>query len=702
MTAETARIAVDIGGTFTDVVLEKDGARHAVKVQTTSAAPEEGVVEGLQAVLEATGTAAGETGLIIHGTTLATNAIIERKGACTALITTEGFRDVLEIGYEGRYDQYDIMLEKRPSLVPRHLRIPVAERIDIHGNVIAPLDEAGLAESARILEREEVGSVAIGFLHAYANGAHERRAGEVLVAALPGISISLSSEVCPEVREFERFTTTVANAYVRPAMAGYLGRLRDRMQAMGFACPVLLMTSSGGLTTLENAMRFPIRLVESGPAGGAILAGRIAAEMGLDRVISFDMGGTTAKVCLIEDSAPRTAREFEVDRASRFIRGSGMPLRIPVIEMVEIGAGGGSIARLDALKRIAVGPDSAGADPGPAAYGRGGGDPTVTDADIVLGRIDPERFSGGRVPLYPDRAEAAVEQKIATPLAMADTQVAAFGICEIVDETMANAARVHAVEQGRAASDCVLVAFGGAAPLHVGRLAAKLGIDTVIVPTDAGVGSAVGFLQSPISYEVVHSRHMRLNAFDPEVANEMMAAMDAEARALVASGAPGSEILEWRFAFMRYMGQGHEIAVDLPARPLKPEDMEAIREAFFVEYEARYRRRLPNAEIEILTWGLGVSTAVEAPAPLAESGTSATTGTVAVPPAEAVRPVFDGELREVVQIPVYMRETLAPGAAIAGPVLIVEDQTSTLVPGGFRARVTANGYLVLTRMAEEK
>ncbi|MEK9725025.1 MAG: hydantoinase/oxoprolinase family protein, partial [Rhodospirillaceae bacterium] len=371
--AENApRLAVDIGGTFTDVVLTHPGGLTTAKVLTSLQAPEQGVLTGVTDVLAKAGVAPGAVGVLLHGTTLATNAIIERKGAVTALVTTEGFRDVLDIGYESRYDQYDIGIEKPTPLVPRDRRFTVPERIDVHGRVLKPLDEAAVAALIPALDACGAASVAIGFLHGYANPDHERRTADILATARPDLSITLASEVCPEIREFERLTTASANAYVRPRMATYLADLESGLAAAGFACPVLLMTSGGGLTTLETARRFPIRLVESGPAGGAILAMGIARELDLKRVVSFDMGGTTAKICLIDDFTAGKAREFEVDRQARFRKGSGLPLRIPVIEMLEIGAGGGSIARVDALKRIAVGPDSAGADPGPAAYGRGG------------------------------------------------------------------------------------------------------------------------------------------------------------------------------------------------------------------------------------------------------------------------------------------------------------------------------------------
>jgi len=689
-----ARLSVDIGGTFTDVVLDVAGRRTTAKVLTTPAAPEQGVIDGIDAVLAESGTAAGALSLVLHGTTLATNAIIERKGAPTAFVTTEGFRDVLEIGYESRYDQYDIMIEKPVPLVPRRLRLPVSERIDLSGRVLKPLDEAMVDALVPTLQAAEIESVAIGYMHAYANPDHENRTRDRLARHLPEMSFSLSSEVCPEIREFERFTTTTANAYVRPLMARYLARLRDRLAAMGVACPILLMTSGGGLTTLENAMQFPIRLVESGPAGGAILATKIAKEMNLDKVISFDMGGTTAKICLIGDFRPQTAREFEVDRAARFIKGSGLPLRIPVIEMVEIGAGGGSIARLDSLGRITIGPDSAGADPGPAAYGRGGARPTITDADVALGKIDPASFAGGKVPLHPEKSEAAIMADVGTPLGVDDVLTAAFGITEMVDETMSNAARVHAVEQGKTPNEHTMIAFGGAAPLHAGRLAEKLGIARIVVPTDAGVGSAIGFLEAPIAYEVVRSRNMRLAAFDPAAINALMAGMRAEAEAVVRAAAPEANFVERRVAFMRYVGQGHEIAVELPEGDFTDADLAVVQDAFDLEYKRHFRRTLPNAETEVLTWALSLSAASGAPPQVGD------TPAAAAPEPAGRRAVFGAKAMALREVPLFRRTELAPGAGFAGPGLIVEDQTSTYVPQGFSARIAANGYIVLTRHQE--
>jgi N-methylhydantoinase A len=444
---KSARLAIDIGGTFTDLALEQGDTRTTAKVLTTPAAPEQGVMEGFRAIIQAADVAPADIELIIHGTTLATNAIIERKGARTALITTEGFRDVIAMGNESRYDQYDLNIVLPEPLVPRYLRLPVPERLDNTGKILRPLDEAAVHALIPVLRQENVESIAIGLLHAFVNPVHERRIQAILHDALPDLPVSLSSEVSPEMREWERFSTTVANAYVQPMMARYLRRLEADLHAAGAKAPLFLMMSGGGLTTIETACRFPIRLVESGPAGGAIFSAHIARECGLDSVLSFDMGGTTAKICLIDNYKPQTARTFEVARVGRFRKGSGLPLRIPVIEMVEIGAGGGSIAHVDTMGRIGVGPESAGADPGPACYGRGGTHPAVTDANLSLGRYDPDRFAGGTMNLDVAAAHDALLADVGAKLGLT-AELAALGVVEMVDENMANAARVHAIESG--------------------------------------------------------------------------------------------------------------------------------------------------------------------------------------------------------------------------------------------------------------
>ena len=683
-----ARLAVDIGGTFTDLALERDGRRFTAKTLTTPAAPEQGVLTGIAAILKDAGLSPGDVGLVVHGTTLATNAIIERKGAPTALVTTQGFRDVLAMGNESRYDQYDLNIRLPEPLVPRYLRLPVPERIDAAGRVLLPLDEDAVRALIPVLQAEGVQSVAVGFLHSFTNGVHEARAGAILSAA--GFPVTLSCEVSPEMREWERFSTAAANAYVQPLMQGYLRRLERELHAMGLSAPVFLMLSGGGLTTVDTACRFPIRLVESGPAGGAIFSASIARAAGLDRVLSFDMGGTTAKICLIDDGVPQTARTFEVARIGRFKKGSGLPLRIPVIEMVEIGAGGGSLAHVDALGRIAVGPESAGADPGPACYGRGGKHPAVTDANLVLGRYDPARFAGGTMSLDTAASCAALDFAVGQHLHV-DAGAAAGGVVEMVDETMANAARIHAIESGKNFADRTVIAFGGGGPVHACRVAEKIGASRILVPPGAGVGSAIGFLRAPVGYEVVRSLYARLRSFDVAAANDLLADMAAEAMAVVEAGRFGAPVRTIRTAFMRYVGQGHEIPVRLPDGPLAANEAESIRTAFDREYSRFYDRPVPGSDVEVMSYAVSVATqtpVVTDPAP----ATRAATG----PRNQAVRDPVSGE---ITHWPVHDRAALPAGSTLHGPAIIAEDETSTLVGAAWAATIDVHGIIVLTRDA---
>jgi len=685
-----ARLAADIGGTFTDVVLERGGARFSTKVLTTPRAPEEGMLEGIARVMAEAKLVAGDIGVLIHGTTLATNALIERKGAKTALLTTAGFRDVLEMGYEKRYEHYDLELELPAPLVPRELRFPIEERMTAKGEIRSPLLEKDLLQAAEKLKQNRVESIAIGFLHSYANDVHERRAGELIAKALPGLPVTLSSAVCPELREYERFSTACANAYVQPLIASYLERLAGELGRRGFRCPLYLMTSGGGLTTLEAARRFPVRLVESGPAGGAILSAGLARENGMDEVLSFDMGGTTAKICFIGNGRPEQSRKFEVARVWRNLKGSGLPVRVPVTEMVEIGAGGGSIARLDAMRRIQVGPASAGAEPGPACYGRGGAEPTVTDANLVLGRIDPKAFAGGSFELNEVKAKRAVAARIGTPLKL-DARWAAAGIGEIVEENMASAARVHAIERGKVPERCAMIAFGGGAPLHAARLAARLGMRRVLVPVDASVGSAVGFLRAPVAFEVVRSLTLLENDFHFSRANRLLQAMEREAREIVVAGALGAKLKAFRSVEMRYLGQGHEISVALPARALRASDVELLRSQYEARYEAQFGLRISDVPVEFLTWSVNVSTGGEA----FKNLESKTRASKAKPGGKQT--VFDPDSGKSQAYPAYRRGELAPGARLAGPALVVEPQTTTLVPRGWRCSVTGAGHLLLEK-----
>ena len=689
-THPATRLAVDIGGTFTDLALEHDGRRTTIKVLTTPSAPEQGVMEGVRAVLAASGLAPGDIAIVIHGTTLATNAIIERKGARTALVTTQGFRDVLAMGNESRYDQYDLNIVLPEPLVPRHLRLAVAERLDNTGRVLLPLDEAAVRALVPVLQREAVQSVAVGFLHSFVNGAHERRAREILAAALPGVPVSISCEVSPEMREWERFSTTAANAYVQPLMASYLTRLAEALKGVGMDAPVFLMLSGGGLTTIETACRFPIRLVESGPAGGAIFSAYVARQCGLGSVLSFDMGGTTAKICLIDDFRPQTARSFEVARVGRFRRGSGLPLRIPVIEMVEIGAGGGSLAQVDGLGRIGVGPESAGAMPGPACYGRGGTRPAVTDANLVLGRYDPVRFAGGTMALEEEAARGALEVHVGSKLGLG-AAMAGLAVVEMVDENMANAARVHAIESGKGYDGRTMIAFGGGGPVHGYRVAEKIGIVRVLVPSGAGVGSAIGFLRAPVGYEVVRSLYQRFRSFDVAAVNALLDDMVGEAEGVVAAGSFGAATTQARMAFMRYVGQGHEIPVTLPARTLMLDDVPAIRAAYDTAYSRFYDRPVPGSDVEIMSYAVVVATVA------AEVAGAVMAPLVSRPVAGRWQSVRDSVTGEVADWAVFDRADLSPGAALSGPAIIAEDETSTLVGPGWTASINALGYIELVR-----
>lgn len=700
----SVRLAADIGGTFTDVVLDVGSGgggepqRFSTKVLTTHAAPADAVLDGVAQVLARAGLEAADVDVVIHGTTLGTNTLIERRGAVTALITTEGFRDSVAMAHENRFEQYDLAMERPEPLVPRHLRLGVPERLAATGDVLVPLDEEAVQALVPVLEAEGVESVAIGFLHSYVDPTHERRARDILAEALPELSITLSSDVCPEIREYERLSTACANAYIQPLMATYLSDLDRRLQKLGVHAPLLLMLSNGGLCTLETAVRAPVGLVESGPAGGALLATRVAAEHGLGDLLSFDMGGTTAKLCLLADggdgaAVPATSREFEVARVYRFLKGSGLPLRIPVIDLVEIGAGGGSIAGVDQLGRTTVGPSSAGSEPGPACYGLGGDRPTVTDADALAGRLDSEWFAGGRMALAIDAARDAVADHVASPLGV-ELDTAVVGIGEIVAEQMANAARVHAVERGRDLGGGAMVAFGGAAPLHACRLADRLAIDTVIVPPGAGVGSAIGFLLAPVSYELVRTCHQRLDAFDVDAVNAVIDDLAAEARLVVEEAAGTVPLVEQLWASMRYRGQGHEIDVPIPLSRgddgvFGPDGAEVLLDHFDRTYRSLYRRVIPGMVAEALTWRVRVSTVTEPPVP-------------AVEPAERV--VERGRTHRIldpatgwVEAGLIQREDLSPGDRVAGPALIVEDQTTTVVSPAFDVTVDGRGHLVLRR-----
>ncbi len=694
MVSHSVRLGVDIGGTFTDVVLEAGSRTVSAKVLTTYAAPETAILDGMHQVCAKAEISPSQIEQIIHGTTLATNALIERRGAKTVLITTEGFRDVIEMRTESRFEQYDLNLTLPDPLLPRFMRLTVPERIDASGQVLVPLQRADVEQVVEQIAAMDVDSIAVGLIHAYLNPDHERLIREVIAARLPGVSVSLSSEVSPQMREYERFNTTVANAYIKPLMASYLNRLKARLAAEGAACPVFLMHSGGGIISLKSAAEFPVRLVESGPAGGAVFAAHIAAQYGLKKVLSFDMGGTTAKICLVKDHSPKTARVFEVARSYRFKKGSGMPISIPVIDMVEIGAGGGSLAHVDAMQQIRVGPESAGSEPGPACYGRGGTRPAVTDADLVLGRLDAEGFAGGSMTLDTHGAQQALASQVGDRLQMAPLQ-AAHGVSEVVDETMANAARVHAVENGEDLSDYTMIAFGGAAPLHAARLCEKLGIARCLVPPGAGVGSALGFLRAPFSFEATRSVFMTLDAFETgateaSMIQDLLRELSAEATAFVRSCDANAPIDTEVKAYMRYAGQGWEIPVALSAEQAQSPDPQVFKARFEEDYAKLFGRRVDGMRIEITLWSVNATTP---PQP-------ATPATTIGPVKEAVPigacEIFDPALGESLTAQRYERGTLHPGDMIPGCAKITESETTIIVPSSRRAVMQPDGCIDMT------
>ena len=687
------RLAIDIGGTFTDTALAVGKSLTTAKTLTTASHPVDGVLEGVHTILADSGIKPGEVVSVVHGTTLATNALIERKGAKLGLVTTRGFRDILEIAYERRYDQYAINLDKPDMLVPRERCYTIAERLDANGDVVEPLDETEIDKFVERLKADGVESLAICLLHSYANAAHEERLRELIRARHPDISITLSSKVCPEIREYDRCCTAIANAYIKPLMSRYLQDLQNELAREGFTCPLYIMTSGGGMTTVDTAVRFPIRLVESGPSGGAILAATIARQCGVQEAVSFDMGGTTAKVCLIDDAKPQKSREFEIARAARFMKGSGLPVRIPVIEMIEIGAGGGSVATVDSLERIAVGPESAGADPGPVCYGRGGEAPTVTDSDVALGLIDPKKFAEGRVSLDKKAAVAAVAAQIGGRLGVG-TATAAYGISQMVDENMANAARVHAVEHAKELTTRSLIAFGGNGPLHASRVADKIGVSQIIIPRDPGVGSAVGFLSAPISFEIIRSLYMTIETFNAPAVARLFAAMEKKATGVVRAGAPKGGLQKSRVAFMRYEGQGHEIEVPVPNGRITAKTGTQLLETYTALYLKLFGRTVPNVDIEILNWAVTVSTEETAVAKLRKSGKTTK------PAANGSASVYLGGAKRASKVPSFDRDHLKIGDRIEGPALIVEPQTTTLVGPRFDAVIDRGGNIVMNRQAQ--
>ncbi|MGV9365132.1 hydantoinase/oxoprolinase family protein [Amycolatopsis sp. NPDC003731] len=669
------RIGVDIGGTFTDLcAVDETGIVAVGKVLTTHDEPARAVEEGLAALLPDL----GAVEQVVHGTTLVTNALIERTGSRTALLATAGFRDVLEMRREHRYELYDLHLELPAPLVPRHLRFDVPERVLADGSVHTGLDEQYVTRLGRELADRGIEAVAVCFLHAFTNPAHERRTAELLAEVAPSLRVALSSDVVPEIREFERASTTVANVYVQDLTERYLRDLEQRLRRLGITRAPHIMLSNGGLATVDTAARHPIRILESGPAGGALAA----AAIGPEDLLAFDMGGTTAKLCLIAGGTPLVTHQFEVDRKYRLLPGSGLPVRVPVTDMIEIGVGGGSIARIDALGLLTVGPDSAGSEPGPVCYDRGGTEPTVTDADLVLGYLDPGYFLGGGMRLDAEAARAVLRRKIADPLGVS-VEEAAWGIHTSVNEDMANAARVHAVERGHDPAKLPMYTFGGAGPVHGVGVARALGAPSVVAPPAAGVLSAAGFLTAPLAFDFVRSARAAVHDLTWDQVDALFAEMEAEGAALLAKSGV-DEVTHRRVAEMRYAGQGYEIRVPVHDGPWPG----TLIEEFTSTYRALYRRTGPEVGVEVLNWRVVSS----GPAPEVTLRLEAASGEAR----KGSRPAWFPAAGGFVDTAVFDRYRLEPGARVDGPAIVEERESTVVVPPGASCVVRADGALEVT------
>lgn len=675
-------LGFDIGGTFTDVAVTGDDGTHVSthKILTTPDQPEHGALHGIDECLRSIGESFDNLTRIVHATTLVTNALIEGKGAKVGLITTRGFRDVLEIGTEQRYDVYDLFLRYPTPIAPRALRYEVSERLDRDGRVLEPLNEADIADALDALAEARVDAIAICFLHAYRNSVHEERAAQLVRSRMPDVSVSISSTIVPEIREYERTSTTVANAYVQPLASQYLHRLRHETTDKGATCDFLPVVSSGSAVPLETASAQPIRLLESGPAAGAIRSAEIGSAIGHSNLLSFDMGGTTAKLCLVQHGRPSIAATMEVARVHRFKKGSGLPVRTPTVDMIEIGAGGGSIAATNTLGLLSVGPESSGADPGPACYGRGGNSPTVTDADLVLGYLNPDYFLGGEMELDLPAAEAAVAA-LGQQLDR-DVSETASAIHRLVNEKMANAARLHTVEKGYDPRRQALVSFGGAGPVHAAGVARILGAVEVVVPTNAGVASAVGLLEAPLAFE--YSKSLPLTVRDQHtdlgpVRTLLNTLANTGRNALAAAGEDRTAAVVECHVEGRFRGQIHEISLSLPAQFLQSQTTADRLERQFKDEYARLYHYVPDGEVEFLTWRVRVVATDRA----RHNNGTAVVASNAPPEPVAQRKVFCPEVAEVRDVGVYRRQNLSPGAAIAGPAIVEETESTTVVPTDF-------------------
>jgi N-methylhydantoinase A len=685
-TAAPLSLGIDIGGTFTDLVIHdpRDGRAVIWKESTTPDDPARGALDGTRRVLEKAGAKPDQVGRVVHATTLFTNALIERKGAKTGLLTTAGFRDVLEIGRERKYELYDLFIEMPKPLVPRPWRREAMERLAPDGSVEKPIDiDSALREVAELVE-QGVESLAICFLHAYANAAHERAIGAAIAERHQNLSISLSSEVAPEIREYLRASTTVANAYIRPLAEVYLERLEQTLRAEGIPGGLFLMLSNGGLTHVSEAKRVPVQLLESGPAAGALAGAWFGRNAGLERVLAFDMGGTTAKLALVDDGEPLVAYGFEAAREKRFLRGSGLPMQIATVELIEIGAGGGSIAHKSDLGTLNVGPESSGAQPGPACYGRGGTNATVTDADLTLGYLNADFFLGGAMKI--DRVATDKAFGTLSSALQVEPARAAFGVHDVVNENMAGAARVAIAERGRVPSEYALLATGGAGPVHAWHVARKLGVKRVVCPPGAGAGSTIGMLMAPARVDRVASFTLPLAGTDMKEAERIFAALEKEALdVLRLTGADIEARTVKRLADMRYIGQGSEITVTMPA----PLTDAGVRVEFEAAYKALFARTPPGANIQFVALRLSVT------APMPGTG-----GKLELPrhasanAQKGVRPVFFPDQNKTVQTKVWDRYALKPGVTIDGPAVFEEDESTFIVGSGATARLLADGSIL--------
>jgi N-methylhydantoinase A len=691
-------IGIDIGGTFTDVVAldYSAGKLHSLKVLTTHGDPAQGVTDGVSQLIDACRINPSEVKRVVHATTLFTNALIERRGICTGLITNEGFKDVIEIGHERKYDLYDLAIERAPALVPRNLRAEIAGRLDAQGNELEPPNQDEVRAAVAGLIDRGVVSIAVCLLHSYASGQHERTVAEWIRRDFPELDLTLSSDVAPVIREFERISTTVANAYIKPLASRYLNALEERLLALGLTSGVLMMLSNGGLCHISEAKRNPIELLESGPAAGAISAAHYGLRDGQSHLLAFDMGGTTAKLSLIEHGQPAIAFGFEAARRKRFAEGSGLPIRITTVDLIEIGAGGGSIAHQDQLGLLKVGPESAGSEPGPACYGRGGSEPTVTDANLILGYLNPDYFAGGTLSIDCDKARAAIG-RIGSSLGREVTEVA-WGMHDIVAENMAGAARVHVAERGRDPRDFVLLCTGGGGPLHSYYVAQKIGVRTIICPPAAGVASAYGLLVASARGD--RSRTMSFVPTSDSLAalEDAFSALEQEARASLdhLSETFGPAALT-RQADGRFVGQGFNLSVRLPDGPYAGNQAgseQAIRakliEAFETVYREKFGRTPPDVPVQL------VNLRVACDAPPRKRFAPEPLGSGEKPMPKGMRDVYFKEANGYVSTPIYERSVLRAGFNAAGP-LVIEDPSSSLVVGPKgRVEQVASGNLVIT------